>query len=261
MIFISWHMLTYSFCSEVKWALSNNREECTKKKKIHKWTEKKNQSRDHIKIPAHLENTGMLDNKKKKISQEDEVQWSVAVQPSVGERLSSETLWCLHFFHLATQTNCMFKLFNGFLNCHAVCLKSDLMLCWMTPWKQKWALSVSSFNIPVLIFSQFCETERKKQNKKPSVKTHRSMYSTAYLSQSTHKVDHAFKCTPFKNKQNVLWQEHGGTLMTNGSHLDDAHLDSWTQNMSVKQTTAEGLLKWWCGYGCSGHGWDEWEAN
>lgn len=45
-----------------------------------------------------------------------------------------------------------------------------------------------------------------------------------------------------------------GVLMTNVSDLDDAHLDSWTQNMSVKQTTVEGLLKWWCGYGCNGHG-------
>lgn len=80
------------------------------------------------------------------------------------------------------------------------------------------------------------------------------MSSTAHLSQSRHKVDHAFKCAPFKNKQNVWWQEHGGTLMTNVSDLDDAHLDSWTQNMSVKQTTVEGLLKWWCGYGCNGHG-------
>ena len=126
---------------------------------------KKSIKRPQIKIPAHLENTGMLDNKKNKISQEDEVQWSVAVQPSVGERLSSEILWYLDFFHLATQTNCMFKLLNGFLNCHAVCLKSDLMLRWMTPWKQKWALSVSSFNFPALIFSQFCGREKKQQKK------------------------------------------------------------------------------------------------
>lgn len=111
MIFISLHMLTYSFCSEVKWAQWATTERNVQKKRKSTNEQKKKISikRPQIKIPAHLENTGMSDNKKNKISQEDEVQWSVAVQPSVGERLSSETLWYLDFFHLATQTNCMFK--------------------------------------------------------------------------------------------------------------------------------------------------------
>lgn len=108
------HQLTHVDLQLLFWGemgtMSNNREECTKKRKSTNERKKKiSIKRPQIKIPAHLENTGMSDNNENKISQEDEVQWSVAVQPSVGERLSSETLWYLDFFHLATQTNCMFK--------------------------------------------------------------------------------------------------------------------------------------------------------
>lgn len=57
------HVLTAS----VTRALSNNREECTKKKKKRARTtteQKKSTKKPQIRIPAHLENTGMSDNKK-----------------------------------------------------------------------------------------------------------------------------------------------------------------------------------------------------
>lgn len=75
---------------EVKWAQSDNKEECTKKKKkkTNKWPKLHQENQQIKKNPAHLENTSTLDSKKQKqISQEDEVQQSVAWQLWVNQNL------------------------------------------------------------------------------------------------------------------------------------------------------------------------------
>lgn len=124
------------------------------------------------------------------------------------------------------------------------------MLRWMTPWKQKWALSVSSFNFPALIFSQFCGREKKKKSqlKQTGICLRQLIFRKAGRRLIMH-----LNALPSRTNR-MYGGKNTGVLMTNVSDLDDAHLDSWTQNMSVKQTTVEGLLKWWCGYGCNGHG-------
>lgn len=160
---ISWNKLTYSFCYKVKWALNK------KKRNVQKKTKNTNQPKIHQettnKTPQLTYKRLACWTTRKQISQEDEVQWSVALQSSVrvsvSERLSSEMLWFLNFFHLATQTNCMFKLLIGFLNCHAMFkvwfdaslndsleTKNELRQCLL-------------FNFLALIFSQFCERKRK----------------------------------------------------------------------------------------------------
>lgn len=154
-----------AFCYKVKWTLNEKKRGMYKKKKGQKvsnqtpnrWNKKMKQMQPPPPQLTWISLAGWTTWTQ--ISQEDEVQMISSFTPAVTLRL-------LHFFHLATRTNCVFKLSIGFLNCQSV-FKS-LIWC-IVEWllgnekKNKKQKELRRCLFHPLISSQFCRREKERE--------------------------------------------------------------------------------------------------